>query len=170
MTERHRDLDVGDSLHLHAITSGDGPPVVLLHGFTGSTATWTSLRAALEPHFTVHAVDLPGHGRSSAPADPERYRLERFAADLATVLDTLGIERTALLGYSLGARAALRFALAFPGRTSALILESVSPGIADPAERAARRTADAALADTIERDGVVAFVDRWERLPLWSSQ
>ena len=170
MTARERDVDVGEGLHLHVVSSGDGPPVVLLHGFTGSTATWDPLRMALESRFSVHAVDLPGHGRSRGPADPERHRLERFVTDLATVLDTLRLERTALLGYSLGGRAALRFALDFPDRVSALVLESVSPGIADPAERAARRRADAALADAIERDGIGAFVDRWERLPLWSSQ
>src|SRR5687767_7332142 len=127
MTARERDVDVGDGLHLHVVSSGSGSPVILLHGFTGSTATWNSLRIALETRFTVHAVDLPGHGRSGVPAEAQRYRLERFATDLATVLDTLRLERAALLGYSLGGRAALRFALDFPGRVSALVLESISP-------------------------------------------
>jgi 2-succinyl-6-hydroxy-2,4-cyclohexadiene-1-carboxylate synthase len=120
--------------------------------------------------FSTIAIDLPGHGRSSAPSDPARYALPRFADDLAAVLDALHVDRAAVLGYSLGARAALHFALAHPARVSALILESASPGIDDPAERAARVASDAALADAIERDGVRAFVDRWEQLPLWASQ
>ena len=163
-------VDVGDGVRLHATRLGEGPPLVLLHGFTGSTESWAPVRAALAGRFTTIAVDLPGHGRSTSPADPARYALARFAGDLARVLDALGIERTVLLGYSLGGRAALRFALERPERLVALVLESASPGIAKPAERAARLVADGVLADEIERDGITAFVDRWERLPLWTSQ
>jgi 2-succinyl-6-hydroxy-2,4-cyclohexadiene-1-carboxylate synthase len=154
---------------LHAVRAGSGPPVVLLHGFTGAAESWSSVVAALDGHTTI-AVDLPGHGRSDAPADPARYGLRAFADDLALLLDAEGIDRAAVLGYSLGGRAALRFALAHPARTAALLLESASPGIADAAERAARVESDSLLADTIEREGVPAFVDRWERLPLWESQ
>jgi 2-succinyl-6-hydroxy-2,4-cyclohexadiene-1-carboxylate synthase len=165
-----RTIDVGDGLRLHVARSGSGPPLVLLHGFTGSAETWAPLRAALGAAHTAIAVDLPGHGRSTAPGDPSRYELRRFADDLARVLDALAIERVALLGYSMGGRAALRFALRHPERVAALILESASPGIADPAQRADRLTVDRELADTIERDGIDAFVTRWERLPLWESQ
>ncbi len=168
--ERELDIDVGDGLRLHVVCSGSGPTVLMLHGFTGSAATWAPLSAALSDRFATIAVDLAGHGASSAPADPARYALGRLAGDLACVLDRLGVARAALLGYSMGGRAALRFALEHPDRVSALVLESSSPGIADPAERESRRAADAALADAIERDGVRAFVDRWEALPLWAMQ
>src|SRR5687768_14977927 len=164
----HR-ISLGDGLHLHVTHAGSGPPVVLLHGFTGSSASWATFAKALD-RFSTIAIDLPGHGRSSAPSDPARYALPRFADDLAAVLDALHVDRAAVLGYSLGARAALHFALAHPVRVSALILESASPGIDDPAERAERAALDAALADAIERDGIRAFVDRWEQLPLWASQ
>ena len=166
--ERH--VDVGDGLRLRVVSSGHGAPLLLLHGFAGSAETWTPLRDAIADRFTIHAVDLPGHGRSGAPEQPGRYALARLADDLARMLDALDAETVALLGYSLGARAALRFALDHPARVRVLVLESVSPGIADPAERAERRAADAALADLIEREGIAAFVDRWERLPLWASQ
>jgi 2-succinyl-6-hydroxy-2,4-cyclohexadiene-1-carboxylate synthase len=165
-----RTIDAGDGLELHIALGGEGPPLVLLHGFTGSVNTWAPLRAWLERSHRVVAIDLPGHGLSSAPVTPERYGLERFADDLVRVLDALAIERTALLGYSMGGRAALRFARRHPGRLTALVLESTSPGIADAAARASRVRADEALADAIERDGVQAFVERWERLPLWDSQ
>lgn len=163
-------MDVGDGLRLHVALSGAGPPLVLLHGFTGSTETWAPLRAPLgAAHFTI-AVDLPGHGRSTAPREPSRYGLDRLTGDLARALDTLGVERVALLGYSMGGRAAMRVALHHPDRVAALVLESASPGIADPVRRAERLAADAELADSIERDGMRAFVERWERLPLWESQ
>ena len=164
-----REIPLPDGLRLHVERAGDGPPLVLLHGFTGSTETWTPLAVTLD-RFSTIAVDLPGHGRSSAPADPTRYALPRFADDLAAVLDALNVDRAAVLGYSLGARAAMHFALGHPKRLAALVLESASPGIGDDDERAARLASDAALADTIERDGVPAFVDQWERLPLWASQ
>jgi 2-succinyl-6-hydroxy-2,4-cyclohexadiene-1-carboxylate synthase len=163
-------MDAGDGLRLHVALSGEGPPLVVLHGFTGSTETWTPLRAALEAAYTTIAVDLPGHGRSSAPDTPARYELGRFADDLAGVLDTLATGRVALLGYSMGGRAALRFALRHPERVAALVLESTSPGIADPARRADRLASDLAMADSIEREGIAVFVERWERLPLWKSQ
>lgn len=164
-----RSIALDDGLHLHVACTGAGPPLVLLHGFTGSTETWEPLVGTLEGIATI-AVDLPGHGRSGAPRDPARYALDRFADDLAAVLDALQVDRTAVLGYSLGARAALHFATAHPRRVAALVLESASPGIRDPEERAARMASDAALADMIERDGVPAFVDQWQRLPLWASQ
>ena len=165
-----RDIDVGDGLHLHIVSAGAGAPLVLLHGFTGSATTWAPLRDALGDRVATLAVDLPGHGASGAPSDPDRYALGSLAGDLTRVLDAFGVGRAAVLGYSLGARAALRFALDHPARVAAVVLESVSPGIVDAAERAARRASDAALADDIEREGIAAFVDRWERLPLWASQ
>lgn len=165
-----RDVDVGDGLRLHVALSGDGPPLVLLHGFTGSTETWASVAAPLSATHATIAVDLPGHGRSTAPDEPARYGLEHFADDLARALDALAIDRVALLGYSMGGRAALRFALRHPDRLAALVLESTSPGITDPMRRADRLASDLALADSIEREGIHAFVDHWERLPLWESQ
>jgi 2-succinyl-6-hydroxy-2,4-cyclohexadiene-1-carboxylate synthase len=90
--------------------------------------------------------------------------------DLAGLLDALGIARTALLGYSMGGRTALHFALRHTHRVSALLLESAGPGHADPAERASRVASDEALADRIERDGTEAFVDYWQSIPLWDSQ
>lgn len=164
------DIAVDDDLRLHMSRSGSGAPLVLLHGFTGSGEGWAGLRSALADRFTTIAVDLPGHGASSAPDDPARYALSRLADDLARVLDALDIERTALLGYSMGGRCALAFALRHPDRIAALVLESTSPGIDDAGARAGRIASDTALADSIERDGVAAFVNRWERLPLWESQ
>ncbi|HEU4880047.1 MAG TPA: 2-succinyl-6-hydroxy-2,4-cyclohexadiene-1-carboxylate synthase [Gemmatimonadaceae bacterium] len=164
-----RDIDVGDDLRLHVVSSGDGSPLLLLHGFTGSLSTWDYFRSKLESDFRVIAVDLPGHGQSSIPASPARYSLDRLSADLETVLDDLEIDRAAVFGYSMGGRAALRFALNAPARLSALILESTTPGIGE-AGRPQRAAADGLLADMIERDGVAAFVARWERLPLWNTQ
>lgn len=165
-----RDLDVGDGLCLHVSLVGAGPPLVLLHGFTGSAQTWADLSPAFAVAHRVVAFDLPGHGRSSVPTNPQRYSLARFADDLANALDQLGLARVALLGYSMGGRAALQFAQQYADRVAALVLLSTSSGIRDDAKCRERLASDAVLADSIEREGVRAFVDRWEMLPLWESQ
>jgi 2-succinyl-6-hydroxy-2,4-cyclohexadiene-1-carboxylate synthase len=158
-----------NDIHLNVEVRRAGPALLLLHGFTGNRATWTPHLNAWQ-QFTTIAVDLLGHGRSDCPADPERYRVEHCVRDLLTLLDHLGIQQTAALGYSMGGRVALNLALYAPDRLWALVLESASPGMADPGERAARCNSDAALAETIERDGIAAFVDHWQALPLFATQ
>jgi 2-succinyl-6-hydroxy-2,4-cyclohexadiene-1-carboxylate synthase len=149
---------------------GDGDPLYLLHGFTGSSRSWSSTGDNLKCRHRVLAVDLIGHGKTSAPTDVARYHFDQALDDLAAIADQLGVSSASWLGYSMGGRVALGLALHYPHLVSSLILESASPGIADPIERAERANADAALADRTERDGVPPFVDDWERLPLWSSQ
>lgn len=158
-------------LELHPEIPDPGAlPLLLLHGFTGAAATWAELLPILATHRRVIALSLPGHGASDAPADPARYAASRAAADLVELMDRLRIPRAMVLGYSMGGRVALHLALAAPERVGALVLESASPGITDPGERDARRAADEALAEELELEGIEAFVDRWERLPLWASQ
>lgn len=159
-----------NGLRLNLESVGVGRPLLLLHGFTGSAATWRPHLPRFARYRRTIAVDVIGHGRSAAPPDGERYRMERCVEDLLLLLDTLDVARFDLLGYSMGGRVALRLAVAAPERVAALILESASPGLANVAERDARVAADEALAASIGRDGLDAFVDRWERLPLFSSQ
>jgi 2-succinyl-6-hydroxy-2,4-cyclohexadiene-1-carboxylate synthase len=161
---------VVNDVHLNVETAGSEAPLALLHGFTGCAANLKSHIAVFEKRFRTVAIDLLGHGESDAPADPVRYRMERCVEDLISVFDQLGFERANLLGYSMGGRVALHVASAHPERIRALVLESASPGLADPAERAARVASDEALAESIERDGLEAFVARWEQLPLFASQ
>ena len=145
-------------------------PLLLVHGFTGRGASWGAHTTAFAHSFRVIVVDLPGHGRTAAPADPSRASIERTADDLAAILDRLGASPAHVIGYSLGARVALRLAVAHPGSVRRLVLESPSAGIEDAAARADRRRADDQLADDIERDGIEAFVARWERQPIFASQ
>jgi 2-succinyl-6-hydroxy-2,4-cyclohexadiene-1-carboxylate synthase len=154
--------------------SRDGLPVpalVLLHGFTGSAASWgTHLDTFSTGGLRVIALDLLGHGQSEAPGDPDRYRIEQCCQDILEVLSQLGVlsGEATLLGYSMGGRMALY--AAFSGYFRALILESASPGIAGAQERRERRAADEALAQRIEREGIPAFVSYWESQPLFASQ
>jgi 2-succinyl-6-hydroxy-2,4-cyclohexadiene-1-carboxylate synthase len=154
----------------NVVTAGAGAPLMLLHGFTGSAESWTHLQPALTARFTMVMPDLLGHGRTGAPDDPARYRMERCVADLIAILDAMEVARTHLLGYSMGGRVALAAAIAHPERVASLILESASPGLAGAGEREARVASDNMLADAIERDGLEAFVTRWERIPLFATQ
>jgi len=148
-----------------------GGTLVLLHGFTGSAAGWGDhLDAFADAGLHVIALDLLGHGESDAPANPERYSIQRCRQDILAALEELDVpaDRAILLGYSLGGRIALYTALS--GYFRGLVLESASPGIADSVERERRRAHDEALAVCIEHEGVPVFVDYWEDLPLFASQ
>ena len=161
-----------DDVHLNvAVRQGpaDGPVLLLLHGFTGSIATWQPHMEALAADCTTIAIDALGHGDSDTPPDPRRYRMEYVVADTLRIADQLGIDRFGLVGYSMGGRMALHIAAA-SDRVTGLVLESASPGLATPAEREARVAADEELATLLETEGIDAFVERWERLPLFASQ
>ena len=149
---------------------GSGVPLLLLHGFTGRGSGWGRHAAAFAKTFRVIVVDLPGHGRTETPTDPARASVERTADDLAVILRRDGHAPAHVLGYSLGARIALRLAVAHPATLRRLVLESPSAGLATGTERRDRRAADEARAIALERDGIDTFVDAWEREPVFASQ
>ncbi len=157
-------------VHYHFSDEGSGAPLVLLHGFTGSSQNWAAHSAHFAHSHRVIAPDLLGHGRTDAPPDPARYSMAESAADLAELLAQIAPGPVTLLGYSMGGRLALYFALHYPERVARLILESASPGLATAQERQQRIAADEALAARIERDGIEKFVDFWEGISLFASQ
>ena len=139
------------------------PAVVLLHGFTHTGASWDPVVSALGERYRVLALDIRGHGSASA----------RVPVALAGVLDdvaSLAPDRFTLVGYSMGGRIALHAALALPGRLERLVLIGASPGIADPAEREARRRDDDQLADELEEMSIEQFARRWAQTPVLAGQ
>ena len=155
---------------LHVERRGRGPALMLLHGFTGTGCSLAGLSAAFEREFDTLAPDLPGHGGSTGGARDGRYEFDDTLQDLVATLDATGHRRAHWLGYSLGARLALGCAVRYPDRVESLVLIGGRAGIADPAERAARRRADEELAARIEAIGVEAFVDEWLAQPLFATQ
>jgi 2-succinyl-6-hydroxy-2,4-cyclohexadiene-1-carboxylate synthase len=150
-------------------SQGTGGPLLLIHGFTGRGTSWGRHATAFARRRRVISVDLPGHGRAGIPSDPGRASVERMADDLAVILGRVGATPADVIGYSLGARLALRLAIVHPGAIRRLVLESPSAGLPTEPARSARRAADAALADRLERDGIEVFVDEWERQPVFAS-
>lgn len=157
-----------DGLRWEVRARGTGTPLLLLHGFTGRGSAWETHAPAFARTFRVITVDLPGHGRSGT-ATPDRMTVERTADDLAAILDRTHVAPAHVLGYSLGARIALRLAVAHPEVVRRLVLESPSAGLATERERATRRAADETLATGIERGGIDAFVAEWECQPVFAS-
>jgi 2-succinyl-6-hydroxy-2,4-cyclohexadiene-1-carboxylate synthase len=164
-----RRIDAG-GLALHAEISGEGVPIVILHGFTGSARGMAGVAAGLEDAFRTIRIDLVGHGESDAPRDPSVYTMPRCTAQLSRTLDALGASRAHLVGYSMGGRVALSLCAAYPERVISALLVGASAGIEDPRARAARIRDDQRLAARIEREGVASFVDSWMSLPLFATQ
>ena len=157
-------------LSLHAELLGSGPPLLVLHGFTGSCRSMEPVARGLAHEFQTVRIDLVGHGRSDAPREVAPYRMERCVDQLVGALDALEIGSAHVLGYSMGGRAALALCAWHPERVRSALLVGASAGIADPEERRQRRARDEALADRIESEGVEGFVDRWMAQPLFASQ
>ena len=102
------------------IKAGAGPPLILLHGFGTSSATWGPTIRALADRFTVIAPDLAGHGQSSGA--PLRGCVEPLVKALDDLCAKLGLETAAVVGHSLGGLVAVRFALNHPDRVSHVVL------------------------------------------------
>jgi 2-succinyl-6-hydroxy-2,4-cyclohexadiene-1-carboxylate synthase len=122
---------------------------VFVHGFTQTPTSWDPVADAID-------------ASTRAPLIPE-------AGDFVTTAHRLDVGRGTYVGYSMGGRLCLQLALDRPDHVERLVLVSASPGIADPAARAARREADERLAQEVERDGIAAFLERWLAQPLFAT-
>ncbi|MEJ8278665.1 alpha/beta fold hydrolase [Pseudonocardia spirodelae] len=127
------DLPVGDpadGVTIHGVRGGDGPPVLLLHGFPQSHAMWGPLAADLARDHTVVATDLRGYGESARPADGENhagYAFRAMAADQAEVMTSLGFDTFAVVGHDRGARVTHRMLLDHPARVTRAALLDILP-------------------------------------------
>ncbi|MCL4237296.1 MAG: alpha/beta fold hydrolase [Anaerolineae bacterium] len=131
---------------------GQGLPVVLLHGYPLDHTLWRAQIAALGDAYRVIAPDLRGHGASPAPAGD--YSMDSLAADVAALLDRLGVERAVWVGHSMGGYVALAALRTLPQRVAGLALCASHP-FADPPEKAASRRASAEQA---RREGTAPVV------------
>ncbi|KGR87743.1 2-succinyl-6-hydroxy-2,4-cyclohexadiene-1-carboxylate synthase [Lysinibacillus odysseyi] len=159
----------GMNVHYHIWNDTSDPAIVMLHGFTGSTHTWVPIARQLSG-FRVIAIDCTGHGKTDSPADVSLYEMDYQINVLEEVCRLLQLDRFSLVGYSMGGRIALSYALKYPTRIDTLFLESASPGLKTEEERIARRQADSQLADKIEDNGIKSFVNGWENIPLFATQ
>ena len=114
--------DIGD-LTVHAVTGGEGPAVVLLHGFAQTWRAWRAVMPALAGRYRVIAPDLRGVGGSTVTVGG--FDKRTMAGDVAGLLDSLGIKTAAVVGHDIGGMVAYAFAKNFPSRISKLGIAAV---------------------------------------------
>lgn len=144
---------------LHAVREGEGPGVVLVHGFTQTAKSWQPIAEDLARDHRVISVDAPGHGESA--------RLQVGLWEGARLLGRAGGVGS-YVGYSMGGRLCLHLALTDPSLVRALVLVGATAGQDEPLDRSARRDADEALARRLEVDGLDPFLERWLAQPLFA--
>jgi esterase len=119
----------GSRFHYTEAGAADAPPVVLLHGVTGHARTWDTESAALATRHRVLALDQRGHGDSDPPPDAD-YTIPALVGDLAAFVDSLRLERVALVALSMGGRVAIQYAATHPARVTRLVVVDIGPDIA----------------------------------------
>ena len=157
-------------------------PMVLLHGFMQTGATWEPVAPRLALDHCLYAIDLVGHGATTVSANPQDYAIPAQSDAIAAFIEEVVMPQQAdaatgrvpskphVMGYSMGGRIALDVVLRHGNLLNSLILESAGLGPADEAQRAeyARRADDWAW--RLREESIEDFVDYWEELPLFETQ
>jgi pimeloyl-ACP methyl ester carboxylesterase len=143
-----------DGVKIHYEVHGDGPPLILTHGYSSTSAMWREQIAPLSKHHRLILWDMRGHGQSDYPEDPKAYSEALTVADIAALLDVAGAERAIVGGLSLGGYMSLAFYRAHPERVRALLIIDTGPGFKKDDARDAwnRRAFD--TAERLEREGL----------------
>src|SRR5712692_6190123 len=156
----------GADVRLNYFVAGEGTPVTLLHGFTQSGRSWKEVITTMPQGWRWVVPDLRGHGETRIRPGVE-CTMDGSAADLEMLWDHLAVEKTHLVGYSMGGRLALHVAARHPERLLSLVTIGAHAGLDEDA-REGRRRGDEALAARIETEGVEAFARYWGSLPLFA--
>jgi 2-succinyl-6-hydroxy-2,4-cyclohexadiene-1-carboxylate synthase len=144
------------------------PALVFIHGFLGSLHDWGSLPHRIDPERWYTLLELPGHG-DEADAEPEAFEPEACVSNLLAQIHSAAIDRFVVVGYSMGGRLGLQLALAAGPQCVGAVIESASPGVADEADRAARRAHDEAWAQRFEAGPMEKVVADWYEQPVFAS-
>ena len=144
--------------------------VFMLHGFTGSLEDWQDIYPKLDERFNYIGIDIIGHGDSDSPKEVKYYSTQSMVGYLDAILNHFAISQAILLGYSMGGRIALNFAVSHSHKVKGLILESTSAGIKNEKDRTKRIKSDEELASYIENEGMGRFAVRWMDQDLFNTQ
>jgi 3-oxoadipate enol-lactonase len=133
--------------------TGDGLPILFVHGLGGTGNVWNAQRVALSKYFRVLTIDLPGSGRSDKAA--REYSMDRWVEQLAGLADAAGLDKFVLIGHSMTTVLAQNFAATYGSRLVALVLCGPLTELAQQGREAFTRRAE-----TVFRDGMIAVVDQ----------
>ncbi len=143
-----------DGVEIYYEVHGDGPPLLLTHGYSSTSAMWQGQVAALSKRHRLVLWDMRGHGQSDYPSDPASYSEALTVADMAALLDTLGAEKAIVGGLSLGGYMSLAFYRAHPERVRALLVIDTGPGFKKDDARDAWNKRAYDTAEKFEREGL----------------
>jgi 2-succinyl-6-hydroxy-2,4-cyclohexadiene-1-carboxylate synthase len=159
------------SLNFEVFEKNNSPDFILfLHGFTGSTQDWVEIIPHIDPRFNCATMDFVGHGKSGSPIEINFYNTGSIVEQINSVVENIRCNKIILLGYSMGGRAALNFAIKYPEKVKAMILESATPGITGDNLRSQRVQNDVELSKFILNNPIEKFVDYWTNIDLFMSQ
>ncbi len=134
-----------------------GPAVLLTHGFTATLAMWKAQIDFLSQDYRLIIWDMRGHGQTDSPDDPALYSEAETVADMAGLLDAVGVEQAVVGGLSMGGYMSLAFNLAYPDRVRALMLFDTGPGFKKDEARAAWNQTAETYAQSFEKNGLNAL-------------
>ncbi|QPF84755.1 alpha/beta fold hydrolase [Bradyrhizobium genosp. L] len=146
-------LDRG-GVTLHYEVHGSGPPLILTHGYSSTSAMWHGQIEALSRHHKLILWDMRGHGLSDYPDNPEAYGEAHTVGDIAALLDAVGADKAIVGGLSLGGYMSLAFRRAHPERVRALLIIDTGPGFKKDDAREAWNARARDTGDRFDREGL----------------
>ena len=146
-----------DGVNIYYEVHGNGPPLILTHGYSSTSQMWRGQIEALSKHHQLVLWDMRGHGQSDYPEAPDAYSEALTVADIAALLDEIDAHSAIIGGLSLGGYMSLAFYRAHPERVRALLIIDTGPGFKKDDAREAwnRRALD--TADRFEREGLAVL-------------
>src|SRR5690349_23010217 len=143
-----------DGVKIYYEVHGDGPPLLLTHGYSSTSAMWHGQIDALAREHRLILWDMRGHGQSDYPDDPKAYSEALTVGDIAALLDTAGAGKAIVGGLSLGGYMSLAFYRAYPQRVSALLIIDTGPGFKKDDAREAWNKRALDTAERFDREGL----------------
>lgn len=139
---------------------GQGFPLLIAHGFTGTTRSWAPQVEALSRRYRFILYDMRGHGQTDSPHELSAYSMDILIEDQYRLLRLLGIEQAVVGGLSLGGSVAMRFYFKHPGMVRALVLADTAPGFRNPQGKSLQAWNEdwLAVADLLEKQGMAGYL------------
>ena len=142
---------------IHYEIHGNGPPVLLSHGYSASSRMWDAQVAALAKTYQTIVWDMRGHGKSDYPKDRAAYSAALTVEDMRAILDAAGVKQAVIAGLSLGGYMSLAFHLKYPHMVRALMLFDTGPGFKNDQARTAWNATAEKRAQDFEAKGLAAL-------------
>jgi len=153
-----------NGIDIHYRETGEGLPVVLVHGYTGNSRNWALTVPALREEFRMISVDLRGHGHSEKPSSEDEYALEVMASDVYELLGALDVAECILVGHSMGGMVSQLLVLAHPEVVRALVLVDTAAEVPKGLLYDERRKQREGLVEIAREKGMEAVFEKQLRI------